>query len=113
MNSRLVVEKLSGLNEYNLNQQYFLHYTFKTGILKPKINNIELLDENYKPIPNENDYFDYDFYKAHGTEKTRITLRINFRKKMPEDYSPYININYSILGIKRSLTMKIILINNV
>jgi hypothetical protein len=32
VNTRLVKENFKGLNEYNLNQQYFLNFTFNGGI---------------------------------------------------------------------------------
>jgi hypothetical protein len=124
------------LNEkYYLNYEYR-----SVGIVPPRINSIVLLDENYKQISNKNDYFDYEFYinegikvgapnedyiytepeklayrkKAKGykvdNKNLRIVLGINFHKNIPETFSPYIKISYSILGIRKNIKIKICLI---
>lgn len=134
-NVKLVGENSAGVNKYNLNEKYYIPYTFRSeGILKPKINDIELLDDDYNHIPEENKYFGYGFcidenpktamssfydedfkkfegYKIDNRELT-VVLAINFRNEIDKDFSPYIKITYNILGIKRSVLKKITFINS-
>lgn len=141
-NSKIVGEMSSGLTVYKQNEKYYQNYGYRReGIVEPKINDIVLLDDNYKPIPNENDYFHYEFYINEDTKEgvsyedyifegvlryrkkvkgyrvenneLRVVLGIIFYKKMPEDYSSYIKISYSTLGIKRNCIMKIALIHTI
>lgn len=138
--SKIVGTMLSGLTIYKLNEKTILNFGYKReGKLEPKIIDIVLLDDNKKPIPNENEFFHYEFYINEGAKKDvsyedyifdgplrykknikgykvennelRIVLEINFYKKMPENYSVKIKLSYSTFGIKRNHIMETILID--
>ena len=138
--SKIVGIMGSGLYRYKLNEKNILNFGYKReGRLEPKIIDIVLLDDNKKPIPNENEFFHYEFYINEGIKKDvsyedyifdgplrykknikryrvennelRIVLEITFYKKMPENYSVKIKLSYSTLGIKRNYIIETILID--
>lgn len=141
--NKLINTSSTGLNSYSLNQNYYLSYNFTSqGIVNPKIIEIILLDNNYKPIPYNNDAFSYKFYidkdkrtgvlsndetlskdiiegykKVEGyktCEKDfQVILAINFHKEWDTDVQPYIKITYDNFGIRRSLKKKVSIINPV
>ncbi|MCB2291430.1 hypothetical protein LGK97_17020 [Clostridium sp. CS001] len=140
---KLIGKSSTGLTTYNLDECYYLSYNFKSqGIMNPKIKDIVLLDDNYKPITYDNNAFSYDFYidenKHTGvlTEESalseeikmgykeikgykirekdfQVVLVINFHKKLETNFQPYIKITYDNFGIKRSLEQKVTVISSV
>lgn len=135
-NNKLVGQTSTGFSEYDSEKKYYLSYDYiYEGFIQPNIKEIILLDENYKPIPKDNDDFSYRFYidenKRTGAlvegdaftediiegyrdanrykvrdKKLKVVLEIVFHGKMNTKFEPYIRITYDILGLRRNLKNK-------
>lgn len=135
--NKLVGINSTRFNAYDYEKEYYLSYNFSyEGFINPKIIDITLLDENYKPIPYDNNAFSYEFYidenKHTGAlsedsdliknikaehkmakgykirdKECQVVLKIVFHNKIDADFTPYIRINYNILWVKRNLKKKI------
>lgn len=113
-----------GIETYKVGDKYYLSYKFVSdGMIKPKIRNISLFDNENKQIPYDNDSFNYKFYIKQDEKldmaaenikngyvikdkEFEVVLEIAFNKHINTDYVSHLKITYDILGISKRLEKK-------